>query len=179
MSRSLHRLRADEGEVWRLLLFGEVVRAVDRAVVVRDVPTIRLPRSGRWESGLARVRPALDDALGSTALAVAWRWACAECGENAWPGLDLVARKATDRDVRVDAGMGLPARFDGGGEILEEAGTGTGARSWSLDLDGRQRVSVGVRGVGAVDWSGVDRTADVLAAWLDRPWTVEGCFQSR
>jgi hypothetical protein len=170
MSRSPHRHRADEGEVWRLLLFGEIVRAVDRPTVVRDEPTIRLPRSGRWESGLARVRPALDDALGATALAVAWRWASAERDELSWPGHPLVAAKATDRPVRVEAGLEAWARFDGGGEV----GDGPGDRTWTLLLDDRRHVALGVRGVTGIDWSPVDRCADVLAAWLDRPWRGGG-----
>ncbi len=170
MSRSPHRLRADADEVWRWLLFGEILRAVDRPVVVRDEPTIRLPRSGRWESGLARVRPALDDALGSTALAVAWRWACAERDELAWPGLGLVAGKATDRPVRLDAGLEAWARFEGGGEVVAK----TGARTWRLHLDASRSLDIGVRGLTGVDWSPVDRCADALAAWLDLPWTVVG-----
>ena len=170
MSRSLHRHRADVDEVWQWLLFGEIVRAVDRPLVVRDEPSIRLPRSGRWEAGLARVRPALDDALGSTALAVACRWACAAQGENAWPGLGLVANKATDREQRLDVTLVPWASFSGGGEVIAR----DGERTWRLALDVRRHVSIGVRGVDDVDWSEVDRTADVLAAWLDLPWNVAG-----
>ncbi len=170
MSRSPHRHRADVDEVWQLLLFGEIVRAVERPLVVRDEPSVRLPRSGRWESGLARVRPALDDALGSTALAVAWRWACAAQGENAWPGLGLVARKATDRERRLDATLVPWASFGAGGEVIAQEGE----RTWRLALDHRRIISIGVRGLRGVDWCEVDRTADVLAAWLDRPWSVAG-----
>ncbi len=161
MSRSPHRFRADPAEVWKTLLFGEIVRAVDRDVTVREDRSIRLPRSGHWESGLARIRPALDDALGATALAVAWRWACAEFDANAWPGLELVARKATDRAVQ-SGPMQEMARFAGGGGVID----GGGSRCWSLWRDGRCIAAVGVDGVEAPPEE-IDRTAAILAAWLD------------
>lgn len=171
MSRSPHRLRADPAEVWTRLLFGELVRAVDRDVTVRDEPTIRLPRSGRWETGLARVRPALGDALGSTALAVAWRWACVDQGALAWPGLNLVARKATGRRV-VTAAVDALARFEGGGAVLE--GRAAGACSWTLRLADGKEIAVSLTGPAAGSLSEVDRLADVAAAWLDATWAREG-----
>ena len=168
MSRSPHRFRADPAEVWKVLLFGEIVRAIDLDVTVREGPSIRLPRSGHWESGLARIRPALDDSLGATALAVAWRWACAEQEANAWPSLELVARKATDRFICVEP-MEELARYAGGGGVVDVGG----ARCWSLWREGRCISSIGVDGID-VSSEAIDRTADVLAAWLDADWKRSG-----
>jgi hypothetical protein len=168
MSRSVHRERGDAAEAWRVLLFGALVRAVDEPVVVRAGPLIRLPRSGRWETGLARLRPALDDALGSTGLAVAWRWACAETGGNAWPSLELVARKATDRDVTAGVLTSM-ARFEAACEVVEDGG----AVRWELQLPGRV-VSVGLSSPREADFRDVDLVANVAAAWLDLSWRRVG-----
>jgi hypothetical protein len=168
MSRSPHRLRADPGEAWQRLLFGEIVRAHGGPVTVRDERDLRLPRSGRWESGLARLRPALDDALGATALAVAWRWACAEAGANAWPGLPLVARKATDAVVRV-ASIEPLAAFESGEQVTEQGG----ALRWELLLPSGV-AGVGVDRAGGIDYGDVDRIAEIAAAWLEADWRRVG-----
>jgi hypothetical protein len=167
MSKSPHRFRGDAAESWRAVLFGEIVRGLDVPLAVRDEATIKLPNSGHWESGLARLRPALDDALGSTAFAVAWRWACVETQANAWPGLPLIARKATDRAVTAEAMAPLATH---GHLTIQE---GAGARAWRLRLpDGSESV-VGVSGTSPRDWGEVDRVAHVLAAWLDADWSIQ------
>jgi hypothetical protein len=122
---------------------------------VLDQETIRLPRSGRWESGLGRVTPALDDALGATAFAVAWRWACAEKEANAWPGLPLIAQKAVDAPIIRHAG---PALAISSGVVVRAA---AGARTWELHGS-----AISVDRADAADWREVDRLADVAAAWL-------------
>ena len=63
MSKSPHRFRGNAAECWRYLIAGEVMRVLDAPLVVADVPAVKLPKSGHWEAGLARVRPALDDSL--------------------------------------------------------------------------------------------------------------------
>lgn len=164
MSRSPHRLRGDAAECWRVVLFGELVRVLDAPVAVRAGESVRLPRSGRWETGLARIRPALDDALGATAFAVAWRWASAERGASAWPSLELVARKAVDHPVTQAEQSALAVVA--GTHVTEGPG---GVRSWVLSLpEGESVVSVDAER----DWSEVDRIADIVAAWLDAPWSV-------
>jgi hypothetical protein len=169
MSRSPHRYRADAAELWSRLLFGELVRAIDREVVVRDEANLRLPRAGRWETGLARVRPAFDDALGSTALAVAWRWACAESDALCWPGLPLIAEKATDRPVRRAFLRDELALFVGGGRIAADGGR----CRWLLWRADGLRASIAVEGV-SFDPHEVDRAADVAAAWFEADWRREG-----
>lgn len=168
MSKSPHRLRGDPSEAWRVLLFGEVLRTLDAPAIVRAEPTIKLPRSGRWESGLARLRPALDDALGHTALAVAWRWSCAELDANAWPSLGLVARKATDHPVE-EQPLDAMARI---GDVVVRDGP-SGGRMWVLALPGGASV-VSVENAGCLDWSEMDRIAAIAAAWFDVEWHVEG-----
>lgn len=168
MSRSPHRHRADAAEAWQRLLFGEIVRARGGIVTVRDERDLRLPRSGRWESGLARLRPALDDALGATALAVSWRWACAELDANAWPGLPLIARKATDAAVHV-APMPELAVFSSGERVFEQGG----AVRWELVLPSGT-ASVGVDRASGVDFGEVDRIAAIAAAWFDADWRRVG-----
>ena len=157
---SLPHRRADPADCWSHLLFGELVRLAQRPVVVREDRTIRLPRSGRWQQGLARLRPGLDDALGSTALAIAWRWACAETEARGWPSLQLIAERATDSGVRA-APMAELARFAGGGRIVD----GPGEVTWELGALAR----LGITGL-AADWREVDRIAAIAAAWLDQPW---------
>lgn len=166
MSKSPHRLRGDPAEAWRTLLFGEILRTLDAPAIVRAEPTIKLPRTGRWESGLARLRPALDDALGATAFAVAWRWACAEVDANAWPSLGLVARKAVDHAID-ERPLDVLARV---GDVVLRDGQGPG-RAWVLALPGGVSV-VSAENAGYRDWSGVDRIADIAAAWFDVPWSV-------
>ena len=168
MARSPHRYRGDAAEVWSRLLFGELVRVMGEDVVVRDEPDVKLPGSGRWEEGLARIRPALDDALGSTALAVALRWSCADLAANAWPGLPLIARKATDARV-TGASMSELAVFASGAAIVETGG----ATSWELRLPSGIS-SVGVVSASRTDFGEVDRIADIAAAWLDRPYVRTG-----
>jgi hypothetical protein len=48
----------------------------------------------------------------------------------------------------------------------------TGERTWRLGLDVSRSVDLGVRGLTGIDWSEVDRAADVLAAWLGLSWKV-------
>lgn len=164
MSRSPHRLLGGPADCWRLVLLGGILRALDADAEVVPEPIVRLPRTGRWETGLARLRPALDDALGATAFAVAWRWARAEADRNAWPGATLVARKAIDGTVHpLSAGTGLLARA-AGVEVVE----GAGERVWRLEGAG----ALAVRGRIDRDWREVDRIADVAAAWLDADWRV-------
>jgi hypothetical protein len=173
MARSPHRLRGDPAECWERLLFGEILRAADRPVSVLAEPTILLPKSGRWETGLARLRPALDDALGSTALAVAWRWACAETAGHAWPGWPLLARVATDRTVTThDAGP--RAVLLGPRPVDVEEAPAPGSRSWTLLLPEGRSVTVGVPIVVEGRWEEVDRIADIAAAWLGAPWRRTG-----
>jgi len=151
-------------DAWRLVLLGECVRVLDRPVRVRPESVQRLPNSGHWERGLAQLRPAMDDVLGATAFAVAWRWGCASIGRNAWPGAALVCEKATDRLVTVEPG--LPA-FAQSGEF--RLFPDVGDRSWILE----GVATFGVSGpVARVDWSEVDRVADIVSAWLDVPWSV-------
>lgn len=166
MSRSPHRFRGDAAECWITVLFGEALRALDRPVTVPAGGNVKLPKSGHWESGLARIRPSLDDALGATAFAVAWRWACAEVNANAWPGLALVAEKAVDSAVYV----GEPGVLAQAGDVSIAAGEGAGRR-WVAKIDGRE-VVLRVSTPDAADWASVDRIADVLAAWLDVTWCV-------
>lgn len=168
MARSPHRYRGDAAEVWSRLLFGELVRAIGEDVVVRAEPDLKLPRSGRWEEGLARIRPALDDSLGSTALAVAWRWTCADLAANAWPGLPLIAKKATDARVTA-ASMSELAVFASGVAIVESGG----ATCWELHLPSGVS-SVGLAKALRTDLGEVDRIADIAAAWLDRPFVRRG-----
>lgn len=170
MSHSPHRLRGDAAEAWRLLLFGEVLRALEDAglqqVTVRANVSVKLPRSGRWQTGLAAMRPALDDdVLGHTALAVAWRWACAEFDANAWPSVGLVAKKAVDVPV-VEAEQ-APLAFSPQFVIDETSGDG---RQWCLHLS--EPSVLRVRGADSVDFSEVDRIADIASAWLQTRWSV-------
>lgn len=172
MSRSPHRLRGDAAEAWRTLLFGEVLRALDESMLagltVRASSTVKLPRSGRWQTGLSALRPALDDdVLGHTALAVAWRWACAEVGANAWPSLALVAHKAVDAPL-CEADQQPLARAAG---CVVDEGPGAG-RVWRLALD--TPAVLRVQTSQPVDFTEVDRVARIAAAWLDRPWHSEG-----
>jgi hypothetical protein len=162
--RSPYRLLGGPSDCWRLLLAGEILRAIDADAEVLPEEVVSLPRTGRWETGLARIRPALDDALGSTAFAVAWRWASAEQGRSAWPGLTLVAQKATDRRVSPLWSPGILARADG-----VELATGGLTRAWVLEGGAR----IGVRGGGSVDWREVDRIAAIVAAWLDGALLIE------
>ncbi len=169
MSKSPHRLRGDAADCWRAILIGEILRAVGGPATVRSGPTIRLPRAGRWQDGLGRIAPALDDALGATAFAVAWRWACAEAGANAWPGFELIARKAVDGAVTV--GPGTPLAWDLGEVGAAVVGTSmVGGRTWRLALAPVVDISVSIPG--AADWTEVDRMADITAAWFDAPWEV-------
>ena len=174
MSRSPHRLRGDVAECWRAVLFGEIVRAVGGPLTVRAEPTIRLPRSGRWESGLGRITPALDDALGATAFAVAWRWACAEVGANAWPGWPLIAAKSVDGPIVTGDGVALAWDVGGQGVSITDRPPLSGGRSWRLRLE-REVSEIAVRGALDVDWTAVDGIADVLAAWFDRPFEILVC----
>lgn len=164
MSRSPHRHRGDAAETFTRIVFGELVRAARQACVVRGEAEVRLPRSGCWESGLARVRPALDDALGATAFALAWRWACAECAANAWPDLPRIARHATDHRVDV-AGIGALACFADGNAVVESGGQ----VRWELEDRGRW-TGIGMVATPAFDLGPVDAVADIAAAWLDRAW---------
>lgn len=165
VSHSPHRYRGDPAECWRSVLFGEILRAIDRPAVIAPQETIRLPRSGRWESGLGRITPALDDALGATAFAVAWRWACAEKEANAWPGLPEIARHALEAPCSVGAVAGL-AVIAGSAPITITAAKAE--RNWLLgDI-----AVIGVSRVDAADWSEVDRIADILSAWFDVPWSI-------
>jgi hypothetical protein len=170
MSRSPHRLRGDAAEGWQALLFGEILREIGGAWLVREAPAIKLPRSGRWESGLGRITPALDDALGATAFAVAWRWACAERQANAWPGWSGIARHALDAPVTEGACEGLALASDGTRLSIAATSQGPGARGWRLLLP--QPAEIWVSDGGGRDWSEVDRIADVAAAWLDADWAV-------
>lgn len=170
MSRSPHRLRGDAAEIWRLILFGEVLRALDdaglQATTVRANVTVKLPRSGRWQTGLAALRPALDDdVLGHTALAVAWRWACAETGANAWPSVALVAAKAVDVPV-VEAEQ-APLALSPDFVIDDEPGDG---RRWRLHLS--EPSVLRVHTAESVDFGEVDRVADIASAWLQTRWSL-------
>ncbi len=140
-------------------------------MVVRDEPTIRLPRSGRWETGLGCIAPALDDALGATAFAVAWRWACAEKEANAWPGLSLIASKAVDEPVTVTETDALATWSGRSVARVVPAPVDAGGRSWSLRLPERAAV-LSISDGRAADWSEVNRIADIVAAWFDVPWTA-------
>ncbi len=157
---SPHGKRAGPEEALFRLVFGEIVRLVDRPIVVREDATVRLPRAGAWETGLARLRPAFDDVLGGTALALAYRWSCAQWGRNAWPSWELIACRATDQPVRGEP-MARLARFEGGGAILE----GRGEMTWALE-GGAGLGTVGI----AFDRAPIDRVADIAAAWLGLPW---------
>lgn len=165
MSKSPHRLRGDASEVFRYLLFGEILRAFELPAEVRDEPSIRLPMTGRWEQGLARVRPSLDDALGATAFAVAWRWASAEHDRNAWPGLVLVARKAVDVEI-VPARLDVMARMRVGDRVIEvrEGPWNEGDRGWRL-APGVGEILV--RGAEGVAFGEVERIAEIARAWLE------------
>lgn len=170
MSRSPHRLRGDAAEAWRLLLFGEVLRALEEAgltqVNVRDAPTVKLPRSGRWQTGLSVLRPALDDdVLGHTALAVAWRWACAELEANAWPSVSLVAHKAVEIPIESRQQDALAT----GSDLLIDESPGAG-RQWVLLL--AQPSVLRVRAKADVDYAQVDRVAGIAAAWFGVKWRV-------
>jgi len=153
-----------------MLLLGEVLRALDPSMLsdltVRDSPTVKLPRSGRWQTGLSALRPALDDdVLGHTALAVAWRWACAEVGANAWPSVALIAAKAIDTPLKQAAQQPLASSA---GCIIDEA-PGAG-RAWTLLLD--EPATLRVWTAGEVDFTEVDRVASIAAAWLDAPFVA-------
>lgn len=169
MSRSPHRFRADAAEAWCLLLFGEALRALEDAgeehFVVRAGESVKLPRSGRWQTGLAVLRPALDDdVLGDTALAVAWRWACADVEANAWPSIGLVARKALRRPPAV-AEQRPWAMAE---KVMLAQGGGGDGHAWTLELP--EPVAFRVEGASGVDFSRVDRVADIAAAWFDVGW---------
>lgn len=170
MSHSPHRLRGDAAEIWRLILFGEVLRALEgsglEGLTVRASPTVKLPRSGRWQTGLAALRPALDDdVLGHTALAVAWRWACAQMGANAWPSVALVAAKAVDAPVveAQQAPLALSRDF-----VIDDA-PGEG-RQWCLHLS--KPSVLRVHAAESVDFSEVDHIADIASAWLQTRWSL-------
>lgn len=171
MSRSPHRLRGDAAEAWRMLLYGEVLRALEASMLagltVQDGPTVKLPRSGRWQTGLSALRPALDDdVLGHTALAVAWRWACAQVGANAWPSVALVASKAVDAPFR--QATQKPLAVSAGCVIDEAPGEG---RMWQLLLDTPATLRVWTER--EVDFTEVDRVANIAAAWLDAPFVTQ------
>jgi hypothetical protein len=165
--KSPYRFRGDAPECWRAILFGEIVRSLDLPVQVREDPSIRLPQTGRWENGLAQVRPALDDTLGATAFAVAWRWVTTEKRDHAWPGLPLIAQKATDQSVKI-ARMEPMAICGGSIQILE----GAGERTWRATFPFHVRSEISVSGAKDHDWSEVDRVADMLAAWLHAEWSA-------
>jgi len=172
--RSPYRLRAGPAEVWERLLAGELIRVVDRPLQVRGEQSFRLPGSGRWEAGLARIRPAFDDMLGDTALAVAWRWACAERGCNAWPGWPLLAAKATDQPVEVVEELPAWAMSpDGALRIDDQPASAGAALRWRLELP-EGPVTVVLSGdrqqLRSIDTDRVDRVADMTAAWFDVPW---------
>lgn len=170
MSRSPHRLRGDPAECWQAILFGEILREFGGPAILRDSPTIRLPRSGRWESGLGRVTPALDDALGATAFAIAWRWACVELQANAWPGWSQIARHAIGEHV-VETSQGALAHDIGKSrKAITGVPEGTAPRSWRLLLP--TPVAICVSDGRETDWTEVDRLADVVASWLDVSWEV-------
>ena len=171
--RSPYRLRAGPAEVWERLLAGELMRVIDRPLQVRGEQSIRLPGSGRWEAGLARIRPAFDDMLGDTALAVAWRWACAERGCNAWPGWPLLAAKATDQAIEVVDGLASHAMStDTVLRIVSDPDGG--ALAWRLALP-EGPATIGLAGdrarLRSIDVDRIDRVADMAAAWLDASWS--------
>jgi len=153
----------DAADCWRLILTGEIVRAAGAPASVRDEPPIVLGRSGRWQTGLARLGPALDDALGATAFAVAWRMACAQHGRRAWPGARMVAETAVGELVGAcEEGLacaGCVRVFDSARSDAD--------RSWVLGA-GEAVVAV----IGAIEWTEIDRTADIAAAWLDLDWSI-------
>lgn len=162
----------DAADCWRLLLLGEILRALDLPVRVRDEPPRPLRRTGRWESGVGALRPALDDALGGTAFALAYRWASAEQGRRAWPGALLVAEKAVDREVSAADLPELALALRPAAPVRIHAAPGpVGGRTWLLS-GARRLAAVSVDDAGAADWAGVDRTADIAAAWLDLSWSV-------
>lgn len=171
MSRAANRDRGVPAECFRAILFGEILRAFDRPVTVRADRDLRLPRTGRWERGLAQLRPALgDESLGSTAFALAWRWVSTECGTQGWPSLQRIASHATDCPIAVAEIEELALIDLGGGQQarIVEAEVGREGRSWiySASFPPGERTTLSVGNPGDLDFHEVDRIAGIVVAWL-------------
>lgn len=111
----------------------------------------------------------MDDVLGDTAFALAYRWATAERGERTWPGALLVAQKATDRTVEAEAMESLACCRVGEWAIAEGAPPSQG-RGWTLLSP--KPLTIHVDDARLAPWEEVDRIADIASAWLGIDWRI-------